>query len=198
MAEWRKAQGIPDDPAGYVLPDDVKKRLTDDDKPILSAFTEFAHAKGARPDVVEIGASWYIDQMEAIAEKQSEQDKIARDEAESALRKDWAHSEYKANTTLGKRFVEQIPGLGEAALGLRGPDGRMLGDNPAFIAWAAEQGRSMFGDVAFATGDSERQHTARREEIEKIRNTDFQRYESEGLDKELRSLIEKDLARGKR
>jgi hypothetical protein len=38
MAEWRKAEGIPPDPTGYKLPDEVVKRLTDEDKPILSSF----------------------------------------------------------------------------------------------------------------------------------------------------------------
>lgn len=197
MAEWRKAEGIPDDPTGYSLPDTVTKRLTDDDKPILSQFTEFAHAKNARPDVVAIGAEWYTDYVETMREKQLEDDAGNKDEAETELRKDWSHGDYKTNTSLAKRFAETIPGLGADALEFR-VNGRRLGDTPEFIQWAADQGRSHFGDLSFADGDSERRHTARREEIEKIRNTDFDRYEREGLDKELKTLIEKDLKRGKK
>lgn len=198
MAEWRKEQGIPDDPTGYKLPDPVSKRLTDEDKPILAAFTEFAHSKNAPQSVIDIATEWYVENAEKAATVQSEQDRAAEEEAEDALRKDWSHAEFKTNMALASRFIADAPGIGENWSEYRGPDGRRLGDNPQFIAWAADMGRQQFGDVAFATPDGERRHTARREEIEKIRDTDFDRYEAEGLDKELRKLIEKDLQRGKK
>lgn len=198
MAEWRKAEGIPDDPSGYKLPDAVIKRMTDDDKPMLASFTDYAHKKGAPQGVVDIASEWYFDMAEQAAEQQAASDLEASEATEAELRKDWAHGEYKANMTLAKRFVEGIPGVGENWTEARMPDGRLLGSIPEFIQWASDQGRGEFGDVTFANSDSERKHTARREEIEKIRDTDFDRYESEGLDKELRTLIEKDLARGKR
>lgn len=135
---------------------------------------------------------------EAAEAKRTQDDKAAGEACEDTLRKDWAHSEYKGNITLAHRWVETIPGLGTDFAVARTPDGRRLVDNPEFIAWAADMGRDKFGDSTFASGDGERKHTARREEIEKIRDTDFARYEDEGLDKELRTLIEKDLARGKR
>lgn len=198
MAEWRKAQGIPDDPTGYKLPDEITKRLTDADKPVLSNFTEYAHSKGARPDVVEIASAWYVDQQEAAAEDRLNKDTAASEAAEDALRKDWAHGEFKANTVLGKRYMESIPGVGDSFTEARLPDGRRFGDIPEFVAWAADQGRNRFGDLAFSTSDGETKHNMRKEEIEKIRDTDFARYESEGLDKEMVALTAKELARGKR
>jgi hypothetical protein len=194
MAEWRKAEGIPDDPTGYKLPEAVQKRLTDEDKPILSSFTEFAHAKGARPDVVEIASEWYIDMMDTLQAKQSETDKVAAEEAEDTLRKDWAHGEYKANTTIARRWIEGIPGVGAKWAEAR-VDGKRLGDIPEFIAWAADMGREKFGDVAFTSSDSERKHTARKEEIEKIIGTD--EYYEKGLDKEYAQILERELKRKK-
>jgi len=198
MAEWRKEQGIPDDPSGYKLPDTVTKALTDEDKPVLATFTEFAHKKGLPNSAVEVATEWYVSTMDQIAEQRAAADNEAREAAEDALRKDLPHGEYKASITLASRAIESIPGVGKEWSEFRGPDGRRLGDNPEFILWAADLGREKYGDVTFANGDSERKHMARREEIEKIRNTDFDRYESEGLDKEYRKIIEKDLARGKR
>jgi hypothetical protein len=72
MAEWRKQEGIPDDPTGYKLPDEVTKHLTDADKPVLANFTEFAHSKGARPDVVSIASEWYVQQQAAAIELQTD------------------------------------------------------------------------------------------------------------------------------
>lgn len=198
VAEWRREQGIPDDPSGYKLPDTVIKRMSDDDKPMIASFTDYAHAKGAPQSVVDIASEWYFDMAEQAATKQAEEDAAALDDAETALRKDWAHGEYKANMTLAKRFIENIPGVGESWSEARLPNGRRLGDLPEFIQWASDQGRSQFGDVTFATADSEKRHMARKEEIEKIRNTDFDRYEREGLDKELTKITEKELARAKR
>lgn len=196
MAEWRKTEGIPADPTGYVLPETIQKRLVDEDKPILSSFTEFAHAKNAPPAFVEMAADWYINMQEAAAAKQSENDKLASSDAEDALRKDWAHGEYKANTTMGKRWLDDIPGVGAKWAEAR-VDGKRLGDIPEFIAWAAERGREKFGDMAFTTTDSESKHTARRTEIEKIMNTDIDRYHEEKLDVEYAAILEKDLKRRK-
>lgn len=198
LAEWRKAEGIPDDPSGYSLPDTVKKVMTDADKPMLASFTDYAHKKGAPQAVVDIASEWYFDMATRAAEDQTAADAEARDTAETELRKDWAHGEYKANTTLAKRFVESIPGVGDVWEEARLPDGRLLGSVPEFIQWASDQGRSQFGDVTFATADSEARHASRRAEIEKIRDTDFDRYEAEGLDKELIKLTEKELTRKKR
>ena len=196
MAEWRKAEGIPDDPTGYKLPESVQKRLTDDDKPILSSFTEFAHAKGARPDVVDIASEWYIEMAEAAQAKQVEDDKMASEEAEDALRKEWAHGEYKANTTIARRFIEGIPGVGAKWAEAR-IDGKRLGDMPEFIAWAADMGREKFGDVAFTSSDSERKHAARKEELEQLMKTDIDKYYETGADKEYATILEREQKRRK-
>ncbi|MBZ9807692.1 hypothetical protein [Mesorhizobium sp. ESP-6-2] len=194
MAAWRKEEGIPDDPTGYKLPETVTKRMVDEDKPILSSFTEFAHKKNAPPAVVEIASEWYVEMAEAAATKQAEEDRAASENAEDALRKDWAHGEYKANTTIAHRWIETVPGLGAKWAEAR-VDGRRLGDIPEFIAWASDMGRDKFGDVAFTTSDSERKHTARIEEIKKIIGTD--EYYEKGLDKEYATLLEKELKRKK-
>lgn len=197
MAEWRKAEGIPDDATGYVLPEEITKRLVDEDKPVLASFTEFAHAKGARPDVVAIGTEWYVSQVEAMAAAEANADKEAGSAAEESLRADLGR-EYKGNVNIAHRFISSIPGLGTDFAVARTPDGRRLVDKPEFILWAADQGRATFGDSDFASEGSEVKHANRRAEIEKIRDTDFERYEREGLNKELHDIIDKDLKRGKR
>lgn len=197
MAEWRKSEGIPDDATGYKLPEAVQKRLVDEDKPVLSSFTEFAHKKGARPDVVEIGTEWYVEMAEAAQAKQIETDKSDKEAAEDTLRKDWAHGEFKANTTMAKRWADTIPGLGADVLGVRAPDGRLLGSIPEFVVWAADQGREKFGDLAFTTSDGEKRHANRKAEIEKIMSTDIDEYRRQGLDKEYAQILEREERRAK-
>jgi hypothetical protein len=196
--EWLKGEGVPDDPTGYVLPETVTKRMTDDDKPLIASFTEFAHAKGARPDVVQIASEWYFDSLEKMEADQIAADNASAEEAEESLRESWGNAEYKGNKKLAERYVQSIPGLGIDLAEVRLPNGKLLGSVPEFLEWASDMGRREFGDVTFADSDSESRHNNRRAEIEKIRDTDFDRYERENLDKELRGLIEKDLKRGKR
>jgi hypothetical protein len=198
MAEWRKEQGIPDKPEGYVLPEPVTKRLVDADKPILSSFTEFAHAKNAPPAFVEMAAEWYVDMQEKAEEERSQKDTKASEDVEDALRDVWSRDEFKGNRMLAKRFMESAGEIGDAWTEARLPDGRRLGDIASFVQWASDQGRNAFGDVVFSSSDAETKHASRKAEIEKIRDTDFDRYEKEGLDKELLVLIDKDLKRGKR
>lgn len=197
MAEWRKENGVPDDPTGYAIPDTVKDVLVDSDKPLVAAWFEDAHAAGMPQEMAAKGIEWYGKIIGQLQEQQAAADASHREAAEDALRKEWSHAEYKANTTLGARWLSSTP-LGETWAGLRTPDGRRLGDNPEFMMWAADNGRQSFGDVSFATGDAERRFMARKEEIEKIRDTDFDRYEAENLDKEYRTILEKEMSRSKR
>lgn len=194
MAEWRKENGVPDDPTGYVIPDAVKGVLVDEDKPLVTAWFEDAHAAGMPQEMAAKGIEWYGKIIGGLQEQQAKNDKEARDAAEDALRKEWSHAEYKANTTLGARWLASTP-LGETWADLRTPDGRRLGDNPDFMMWAADNGRQSFGDVSFATGDAERQHTARKEEIESIMKSDINRYFKEGLDKEYATILQKEQKR---
>lgn len=196
MAEWRKEQGIPETAEGYKLPETISKRLIDEDKPILASFTEFAHTKNLPPAAVEAAADWYVTMSEAAAEEQGKKDAEAHEEAEDTLRDSWSRDEYKGNMSLAKRFWEStgIPDLSEARL----PDGRKLGNLAQFITFSSDKGREAFGDVVFSSSDSEQKHNSRRAEIEKIRDTDFDRYENEGLDKELNAIIDRDLKRGKK
>lgn len=197
VAEWRKEQGIPDDPSGYVLPDEIKTRLTDADKPVLANFTEFAHKKGAPPAFVEMAAEWYTAMGEQAAAQQIEVDTSARSSAEEALRQEWPRGEYKANLTLASRYVESIPGVGKEWTEYRGPDGRRLGDNPEFIIAMADRGRETFGDSVFASPDAESRHNSRKAEIEAVLTTDRNKYYEDGLDKEYQRIIEAETKRRK-
>ena len=191
MAEWRKSEGIPDDPTGYELPDTVKTRMTDEDKPIIASFTEYAHQKGATPAAVNLAAEWYFDTLEAMEGERIAKDNEARETAEETLRKDWG-GEYKANLQLGAQFVSGIPGVGKDWTDARMPDGRRLGDIPEFVSWAADMGRGEFGDPVFATSDSIERHNSRKAEIEGIMKADINRYYKEGLDREYSEILQRE------
>ncbi|PZU22208.1 MAG: hypothetical protein DI589_12045 [Shinella sp.] len=197
MAAWRKENGIPDDPTGYAVPEAVQKFLTDGDKPIVAGWLEQAHAAGFTQDQAQQGLEWYTKTIATLEEARAAQDNSARDACEDYLRKEWSHSEFKANNQLATRFLSDTP-LGAEWADLRMADGTRLGDNPKFVMWAADQGRQSFGDVSFATGDNERRFADRKAEIEKIRATDFERYDNDkAMRKEYQDIIDAELRRDK-
>lgn len=196
MAEYRRARGIPDDPTGYVLPEAVTRRMTDDDKPGIAAFTEKAHAKGAPQAAVDLALDAYFDMVEDMQAQRLANDKAAGSATEETLRADWG-AEYKGNIKLAQSYVETIPGLGINFAVARLPDGSRLVDNPEFVTWAAEMGRMEFGDPVFANGDAEQRHNSRKTEIEGILKTDRNRYFKEGLDKEYGEILAKEEKRRK-
>lgn len=196
MAEWRKENGIPDDPTGYAVPEEIQKALTDGDKPIVSAWFEEAHSAGFNQEQAQKGLEWYAKTLNALEEQRAQQDTLAHDKCEDFLRKEWSHAEFKANNQLATRFLSDTP-LGPKWAELRDPEtGMRLGDSPEFIMWAADQGRQSFGDVSFATGDSERKFADRKAEIERIRDTDFERYDNDkALRQEYNQILEAELKR---
>jgi hypothetical protein len=195
MAEWRKDQGIPPDPTGYELPDTVTKRLVDEDKPILSSFTEFAHSKNLPPAAVNAAAEWYVEMQEKASEQQTVTDTSHHEECEDALRDNWSRDEFKGNLALAKRFVADAGGIGDDWTEARLPDGRKLGSIPEFVMWASDRGREVFGDSAFTSADSEAKHTSRKAQIETIMKTDINKYWSEGLNKEYDEIIAREQKR---
>ncbi len=191
LKAWRKENGVPEEATGYAIPESVKDFMTDDDKPMLSSFTEFVHEKNLPQSAVDAALEWYFSQQETILQEQSAADKAASEATIDELRQEYGR-EYRGNMQLAKDFVAQIPGVGVDWAEARMPDGRRLGDIPEFNRWAVEQGRAEFGDLAFSNADAEAKHNSRKAEIERIRDTDFDRYESEGLDKEYREILEKE------
>jgi hypothetical protein len=61
------------------------------------------------------------------------QDEAARDEAVASLRREWG-DEYDANLDRLKAAIVAQP-FGDDLLDARGPDGRALFNNPAFVGW---------------------------------------------------------------
>lgn len=190
MAEWRKANGIPEEPAGYKLPVIPGVEWSDADKPAIAAYFEEAHRDGLPQSAVETGLKWYAKAQAEAATARSEAEKIAVRQTEDELRQEWG-PEYRANIQLAKRAIEGLPEEIRAIHLATLPDGRKLGANPAFIKWAAQLGRDEFGDAALIGQDGSSTISSRKAEIEKIRDTDFARYDNDrAMRDEYRKILE--------
>lgn len=197
MAEWRKEQGVPDNPNAYKVPEIEGHQWTDADKPVLGQFFEYAHKSGLPQSAADVAVSWYANaQREAVA-AQIEADRAASAEAMNALAGEWG-AELKANKTLAVRYLGTVPELGISVAEFRGPDGRRLGDIPEFVRWAADKGREFYGDAAFIGSNGSSTIGDEKAALEQLMKTNFEEYERSGGPAKMRKIIDTELSRGKR
>lgn len=170
--EWRQARGIPDEPSGYVPPDSVKAMITDEDKPNLASFTEHMHKSNVPASAVGPALEWYFQQQQAGAEAIAAADRTDKTETEDALRSEWG-SDFRSFATVAKRFADEaVPGLLDARL----PNGRVVGNDPAFVKMLADLGMREYGDVSFAGGEATNRTMARKEELETMMSEEPDKY----------------------
>ena len=131
VAEYRKANGIPEAPEGYL---DALEGLVvgDEDKPAIESFLQSAHAANADPKFVKTAVDWYYQQQQATSEAEAARDGEYRAEAREQLMEAMG-PDYKVNMQGLKTWLSQEEGLFDAVMGARAPDGTLLGDNPQVI-----------------------------------------------------------------
>lgn len=199
-AEWRKANGIPEAPDKYELPEWEDFQFSDEDKPMVDAFLSKMHASDASPAQVAAALETYKETVQQATAARYEADKAFHVQAEDALRAEWGN-DYRANIELVKRTLNNtdiIPAdVKDALLTARDGSGNLLRNNPAFLNMWAQIGKEVYGDGPVITGDAKATMSSRKEEIEKVLKTDFKRYISEGMDKEYAKILEREQGRSR-
>lgn len=135
IAGWRKDNGIPEKPEGYLekLPNGLV--IGEDDKTLATDFVSTLHKMNAPPAVVHEALGWYFKYAENVKVEQHEADKAYHQEQNDSLRAEWGN-EYRSNVNAVKNFLEKAPdGLGENLLGARLANGQMLGNDGAALRW---------------------------------------------------------------
>ncbi len=197
IAEWRKSNGIPEDPKDYKLPDTVE--WTDTDRELFGQLFEQMHGANASQAQVDAVVSAYTQIVENARIEQAEADKIHLQQNEDALRTALGE-EYRAQMNLYKRVFEDTEGpipksISEQLFNARLEDGTRLVNNAEFAQFVIELGLNHYGDGALITGEQKAVMSNRMEEIQQIMRTDYDRYKREGLDKEYSVLLEKKIGR---
>lgn len=140
---WRAERGIPESPDGYKieLPNGVV--LGESDKPLIESFTKSAHAKNWSNQQVNEALAWYTEQQDQAAAAQAEQDREFQNQSRAVLVEELG-ADYKRTVTSVNNMLATWPkDVAESVLTARGPDGRLLGDNPAFIKQLASVAREL-------------------------------------------------------
>jgi hypothetical protein len=131
LAEYRKANGIPEKPEDYDVNLGEGFVWGEADTPVLDSFREHALGANLPNEAVKKVLGWYVQQQQAQAEARAQQDENARVLTIDALRAEWG-AEYAKNSTAMKNYFEGMgPEIYAAIMNARGPDGNYLGNNPA-------------------------------------------------------------------
>jgi len=146
-AEYRKTHGLPDSPEAYVkglaLPDGVV--IGEADKPLVTEFAKDLFAAGASQAEMNRAIASYYRLQTAAEGMRAEADGGHKQGAMETLMTEWGPGDYKQNINAVATLQANMPEeFRVALLSARTLDGRMLGNTPEYLRWAAELSRSMF------------------------------------------------------
>ena len=169
LAAYRKDNGIPDKPEGYLekLPSGLV--VGDDDRPFVDQFLTKMHGVNADPAVTSAALDAYYGIVEEQEAAQAEADRDADNECVTALRDEWG-ADYKRNANVLRSFLETVPEDVAAALTqARGPDGKILSMNANVIRWLTAQALEVNPLATVVPGAGANQLNAVNEELESLK-----------------------------
>jgi hypothetical protein len=141
VARWREDNGIPLEPSGYAMPEGVV--LSETDKPLVDDFLKVAHDRNMSPDDVKAAVGWYMERQAAQVDAMTARDEENRMAAEDELRSEYGPA-YRQEVKRAFDFLRNAPeGLGDAIMGGRLADGRLVGDAPEVIRWLNQMQREL-------------------------------------------------------
>jgi hypothetical protein len=204
-ATWRKENGLPEKPEAYVeglvLPSGLV--IGEAEKPVVAELAAVAHESNLDPKAFNGLVAKYYEIQDKQRQAQEDADVAFKLESEDLLRKDWQGPDFRRNLTAVNNLISTWPeGLASAVLAGRDPNGRKLGDNPAFIRQLATLALELNPAatlVPAGTTDPGKNVQARITEIRNISRNEPDKYNSDkAMQAELRELIEADLKMQKR
>lgn len=138
LVEYQKANGIPDKPEGY--DDNLGNGFVwgEADKDALDHFKQFAHERNMTPAEVKRSLEWYPLYQEHIVNQLNENDLEHAGQAKIDFRSTWGAKEPANLNFLKNQFQEMKEGWKTIAMA-RGPDGRLLGNNPDIMKFFLEK-----------------------------------------------------------
>jgi hypothetical protein len=197
LAAYRKENGIPDAPEGYELkvPDGLDKSV----KSGMDAFAKHMHAINAPPAVVKAAADLYLQAEEKAEQERFDFAQKQTIENKATLKAEFGR-EYDAEVRRANSLL--VSTLGESAKDFMATtlsDGTKLGDNPAFVRFAAQVSRVLADDGALIAEDGGSKGASLKDEYDglmALMTTDSKKYYSEPTQKRLTELSNKLETRG--
>lgn len=143
IAAFRKEQGIPESPDKYDTSLGDGFVWADADKPFLEDYTKYAHERNMTPAQVKENLAWYAASQQRALEAQAEADTNFRINAEEELRKEWGPDFRRNMNSVYQLFTDMPSEAKEGLFSARTPDGKLIGDHPAYMQFFANLAREL-------------------------------------------------------
>ena len=143
VAEFRKSNGVPDKPEDYDVNIGNGFVWGEADKPALDSFRQYALEHNLPNSVVRDVVGWYAAQQQQVADEIANRDENHRINGIDALRAEWGNN-FKGNLNAAQNLFEgNASDLWGVVMGARGPDGRLLGNNPDVVKFISRLSREI-------------------------------------------------------
>lgn len=154
LAEYRKANGIPETADKYDITLDKGVVIGEADKPMVDEFLKYAHDNNLTPASVKGNLQFYFDLQASQMAKMAEDDSNFKTESILKLKETWG-GDYTQNTNRIKGLIDMFPAEDMANL-LTGKtaDGRVIGNDPRVLAFLDRLAREVDPAGAVVPGAS--------------------------------------------
>lgn len=139
LAAYRKEQGIPEAPEGYLteLPDGLV--VGDDDRPFVDKFLAGMHGANAPKGAVDAALSAYYQIVEEQSAEEADQANALKNQSIEDLRDEWG-ADYKRNMNIMHSHLDTLPeAIGDVFRNGRMADGSPIGYNAEVLKWLTGQ-----------------------------------------------------------
>ena len=188
IAEWRKANGVPEDVAGYGFKAEEGDEITPQ---VFDLIGNALLNAGAPKEVGEAIAAVYPEIEKLNQQMQAGADKMAYESLMEQAREDFGTG-WKKEIQLGSSFIRERLGadVAEQLMATRLEDGSRLGNNYAILKFAAALAREMGGDdiITEVEAPGSTSLDARLDELYGLMTSDRARYESDTVQQEIARL----------
>lgn len=191
IAAYRKTNGIPEKPEGYLdnLPKGIE--VPESDKRLVTQFVTAMHGQNASPSVVHAALQSYYGLHETVLQEQAQNDERLALEVSDALHNEMGR-DWRGNMNAVKGLIDGAPKEAQAIAQARMPDGTPVMSNPHVLRWLVTLAREINPAAAIipgSGGDAAKGVDGRIAEIEGIMRKDRRAYDrDEKMQAELRDL----------
>ena len=193
-AEWRQAQGIPNDPKGYEFQFDDGLVFGEEDEAALERFKELAHNQNIPPEQAKAIAQWYYQDREVQEQQRAESDDRERIDAITDLKKEWG-SAFKGNINAVQSLLDMAPeGVSDMLQSARDADGKSIFNDANVLRYFAHLANEINPVGAFVPpggGDAMETIATEIASIEKTMRTNRSEYnKDEAMQARYRELLD--------
>lgn len=206
IAAYHKALGVPEKPEDYVKDLTLENGavIGEADKPLVDGMLAAAHKAGATQPVVASILNWYYEQQEKIATDLDLADDEFKHASLQALKQEWGPGAFERERKTAMRAFKDAEGghdwqrikanpdaVANIILSARGPDNRILGNDPRVLKWLNAISRAAYPEESVVEDGAQGGRTIADElaEIQKLRTTDAKRYWSDAVQRRELELI---------